>query len=410
MPSQGLQVKANYFDTFLSNHDYKILKISYYSCNAIPNFFSLFLCILVLIILLYINYFSENEFKPKSVETNFFSFLFISFFAQTFQKYINANETLLIYNEKDFWSDHSNTTVSVIIDLNSSIPSGEFGSWPLLTYVYIGDLVTSIGGYAFSYCSNLETVIIGENVKKIGGSAFISCTKLLNITIPSSVTLIGGSAFFNCSRLETVILGESIKEIEDSAFAFCSNLKCIYFYGISEPSIGQNAFSNVSAPVIVLIEYKDKFLGSLAVSNDTTVDGCAPMPTLPFTQSNTFSTSNTFAASLRGDISQTFSFTLTVTLSVSYSLTYSALGTQTLSYYLSNSMITYVETNFIYYSYTVIVYSTYYSYYSNFFTYVYLSPSDASGGMTTAALIGIICGAVAFVLIVVAAVTFFGEK
>ncbi|KAH0802495.1 uncharacterized protein GO595_004544 [Histomonas meleagridis] len=188
-------------------------------------------------------------------------------------------------------------------------------------------------------------------------------------------------------------------------------LNCIYFYGTQEPNVENGAFINVTATqVMVLSEYKDKCFGTLAVCIDTTVAGCAPMPTLPFAQSNTFSSSNTFAASLRGDISQTFSFTLTVTLSVSYSLTYSALGTQTLSYYLSNSMITYVETNFIYYSYTVIVYSTYYSYYSNFFTYVYLSPSDASGGMTTAALIGIICGAVAFVLIVVAAVTFFGEK
>ncbi|KAH0786922.1 leucine-rich repeat domain-containing protein [Histomonas meleagridis] len=225
----------------------------------------------------------------------------------------------------------------------------------MLKYVHIGNLVTSIGGSAFCFCNNLEYVIIGENVKEIGGSAFSSCP----------------------------------------------NLKCIYFYGTKEPYIGVNAFANVSAAVMVPKDYIDRSFGNLYVTTDT-VEGCAPMPT----QSNTFSHSNTFTASLRSDLSQTFSFTLTVSLSVSYSLTYSAIDTQTISYYLSNSELTYVETNFIYYNYTVIVYSTYYSYYSNFFTYVYLSPSDEPGGITTAALIGIICGAVAFVLIVVAAVTF----
>ena len=75
-----------------------------------------------------------------------------------------------------------------------------------MTFVTIGNGVTSIGGYAFYGCSGLRSVIIGNSVTSIGYSAFHDCTGLTSITIPDSVTSIGNHAFSGCTGLTSITI------------------------------------------------------------------------------------------------------------------------------------------------------------------------------------------------------------
>lgn len=133
-----------------------------------------------------------------------------------------------------------------------------------------------IAGSVFYNCPNLKTVYIGNTVQEIGMYSFSSCTNLEEVVIGDGVTTIRSYDFSMCSSLKSLILGKSIQEIEGFAFANCPNLKCIYFYGDSEPIVGENAFYNVLSSVMVKPAYSDEKFGSLDVTTST-VEGCSVM-------------------------------------------------------------------------------------------------------------------------------------
>lgn len=74
--------------------------------------------------------------------------------------------------------------------------------------------IIAIGGGAFLGCESLRLtfVEIGNGVTSIGDRAFSGCESLISITIPDSVTSIGDSAFFWCSDLETIIFEGTIAQ------------------------------------------------------------------------------------------------------------------------------------------------------------------------------------------------------
>ena len=268
----------------------------------------------------------------------------------------------------------------------------------------------------------------------IGSSAFRSCSSLVNIAIPNKITSITYCAFYSCSALETVIIGESVNVIGTSAFQFCSNLRCIYFYGDAAPTIYENAFGGVPATsVMTTNSYNREKFGPLNVSRGT-IDECLP-PTLTFTQSDTFSgtftqsstftQSNTFSESSIFTQSNTFtesstfsdSFPFGATVTHSFALTYSLTITQTViavGSFVSNTFLlsavgsTYTSTHssFVFYEYATILYSSYYSFYSHFFTIIVDPGLQQRGGLRTDALVGIVCGLVAAVLLIAGIIVF----
>ena len=336
---------------------------------------------------------NANECKRNEI----LQLVFFVFFAHTSQTYDNDTGTLTISVTSDFGEidKYINVTKHVIICCEvDSIPSGSFFEWTSLNSVNISDSVISIGGYAFCFCSNLSTLIIGENVKSIGGSSFSLCHSLTSIIIPNSVTLIGDSAFCLCSNLSTLIIGENVIEIGNYVFGNCYKLECIYFYGTSEPIIGENAFYNVSTSVITFSSYQSERFGNLFVSNGTAVDGCSPMPT------------HTFTESLLSDAILSFTLSLTYSLSLTRTITLCVTHTNFLSLSAFSSSLTHVRTELVFYAYTAVAYSSYRSFYTHFFTIIFPASLPPAAGLTTPALAGIVCGAVAAAFVIAGVVVF----
>ena len=113
--------------------------------------------------------------------------------------------------------------------------------------------VTSIGNDAFAYCSAIKQVTIHNSVTNIGDFAFRDCSALTEITIPNSVTSIRYQAFARCSSLMKVTIPNSVTSIEDYAFYDCSALTEITVLATVPPTVGVDAFYNVSRSIPVYV-------------------------------------------------------------------------------------------------------------------------------------------------------------
>ena len=190
-----------------------------------------------------------------------------------FQSGTEQTRNLTSITNSDGYAYNSNLT-SVYVGSNvTSIDANVFQSCTSLTSVTIGNNVTSIGSTAFIYCislisinipdsvitlgsavfygcTSLTSVIIGNSVTSIGSGAFSGCSSLTSITIPDSVTSIGNGAFALCGSLTSATIGNSVTSIGNDAFYNCSSLSTINCLATTAPTLGTNAFLNVSATTI----------------------------------------------------------------------------------------------------------------------------------------------------------------
>ena len=179
--------------------------------------------------------------------------------------YVTIGNNVTSIREEAF--SYCNSLASVVIGDNvTSIGEEAFSNCGSLTSVIIGNSVTSIGEDAFYRCSSLASVVIGDNVTSIGEYAFSYCSSLDSIVISNSVTSIGKGAFSNCGSLASVVIGDSVTSIEDYAFYSCSDLENIYLMATIPPSVGENNFTNKNyINTILHIPH-----GSLAIYQDAT--------------------------------------------------------------------------------------------------------------------------------------------
>ena len=151
------------------------------------------------------------------------------------------------------FDDCSSLTSVTIPNSVTSIGEAAFSGCSSLTSVILPNSVTSIGEWAFNRCSSLTSVTIPNSVKSIGGCAFNGCSSLTSVTIPNSVKSIGGCAFNGCSSLTSVTIPNSVKSIGDDAFSWCSSLASITCEAENPPTIGSDAFYNVSKSIPVYV-------------------------------------------------------------------------------------------------------------------------------------------------------------
>jgi hypothetical protein len=119
-----------------------------------------------------------------------------------------------------------------------------------LTSITIPDSVTSIGSSSLESCANLVTVVIGNNVASIPGFAIGNNPLLSSVTLGSSVASIGASAFQSDVSLTSISMPSGVTSIGSNAFNGCITLASISIDSPAAPTLGSNAFLNVSATTV----------------------------------------------------------------------------------------------------------------------------------------------------------------
>ena len=154
----------------------------------------------------------------------------------------------------DYAFNHCRSLTSVTIPNSvTSIGYQAFAYCSGLTSVTIPNSVTSIRYRAFEGCSGLTSITIPNSVTSIGERVFMGCSGLTSITIPNSVTNIGESAFSLCYGLTSITIPNSVTSIEGGAFWGCSRLTSIESLAEIPPTLGSDAFYNVSTTIPVYV-------------------------------------------------------------------------------------------------------------------------------------------------------------
>lgn len=128
----------------------------------------------------------------------------------------------------------------------TTIYAGAFNQCKGLTFVTIGNSVTSIGQGAFDNCSGLTSVYISDlsawcnisfdyfyekysaNPLYYAHHLYINNEEVKDLVIPNDVTSIHSFAFNFCTSLTSVTIPNSVTGIGSGAFMNCNRLQCIY--------------------------------------------------------------------------------------------------------------------------------------------------------------------------------------
>jgi hypothetical protein len=120
-----------------------------------------------------------------------------------------------------------------------------------LTSVSVPDSVTDMGASStFDGCLSLTSAIIGSNVPTIPIFGLANNPLLSSVSLGSSVTTIGASAFQGDTGLTSIALPSGVTSIGTSAFSGCTTLASISIASNAAPTLGSNAFLNVSATTV----------------------------------------------------------------------------------------------------------------------------------------------------------------
>lgn len=151
-----------------------------------------------------------------------------------------------------------------------SIPKSMCKDLTQLSYVEIGESVTSIGYNAFEGCTNLHTIQwnaiscngyskvsesplanlnyiltslkFGDKVSYIPSFLCYQQKGLTSIEISNGVKSIGKYAFAENSNVTSISIGNSVKSIGDGAFNSCSKLDSVYWNAINCPDLSSYPF------------------------------------------------------------------------------------------------------------------------------------------------------------------------
>ena len=216
-------------------------------------------------------------------------------FSVTFDKGTNNNvpqynsSKIRVYDGGYFIVSSDSTITKIVVELTSydgsteiSTDVGTFsnGTWSgnsnsikftigsSAEYIYIRKITITIPGNA-----NTASVAGGNNrysgsvtipekvtyngttyrVTSIGEHAFYGCSDLTSVTIPNSITNIAYYAFGRCSSLPSITIPNSVTSIGNKAFYSCDSLTSVTCEATTPPTVGSDAFYNVSKSISVYV-------------------------------------------------------------------------------------------------------------------------------------------------------------
>lgn len=159
----------------------------------------------------------------------------------------------------------------------------------ILTRVYVGSNVTSIGQYAFYSAYSLEVISLTTGITGIDQYVFYNCTALkgLNfpdtlsslttrmcsncvtlkyISLPTTISSVGSYTFSDCYGLESIVYS-NYSYLGNYMFQYCYSLKAIYFSTIE--TLGSSSLRYCTSLPSITIPSGINLIGSTAFSNCT---------------------------------------------------------------------------------------------------------------------------------------------
>jgi len=124
------------------------------------------------------------------------------------------------------------------------IGEGVFRDNRVITSVTLPDSLISIKDKAFWGTESLMDIVIPDHVISIGWNAFY-VSGLETVSFGNSLESIARGAFAG-TDISSIILPQTILTIGEEAFANCSNLESITIHATTPPTLGIDAFRNMS--------------------------------------------------------------------------------------------------------------------------------------------------------------------
>lgn len=170
---------------------------------------------------------------------------------KSIEKWFKGNTAITSFNEFKYFTG--------VTSLPGSWQNGAFYDCKNLLAITFPSSLTDIGIDCFMNCSALNIEVSLPNLKTIGYGAFhgTSITKILDLgkitTIPNAGSSSSHKTFGNCSSLEVVKLPSTLESIGVNAFSGCSMLKTVVINATTPPNLGNYAFSNTNADLLIYV-------------------------------------------------------------------------------------------------------------------------------------------------------------
>ncbi len=120
--------------------------------------------------------------------------------------------------------------------------------------------VTAFESYSFAACTSLRKIHMPSNITTIGDYSFYNCSALADVILPNNLNNIQPYVFANCTSLKEIAITPQVITIGNFAFIGCTSLNRVIVNIVIADSVnalGQNAFSNTSPSLVILVNEND---------------------------------------------------------------------------------------------------------------------------------------------------------
>lgn len=183
----------------------------------------------------------------KSIDDSMFSYPSLTSITVSPKSTIyHAQDGVLFDKEMNtlVWFPQAKATSYIVPEGVEHIGEGTFRDNPVITSITLPSSLKTIEDKAFWGTESLKSINIPDQVTSIGWNAFY-VSGLEIVTFGSSLESIARGAFAG-TDISSITLPNTMISIGEEAFAVCNNLTNITIHATTPPSLGVDAFRNMS--------------------------------------------------------------------------------------------------------------------------------------------------------------------